>query len=148
MYRIYEIQTGDTLEKIASRLGINEEVLMTLNGLKPTTLLSPNSFIIIPAQNTPFDRYIIRKNDTIYSIARSYNIDPTQLLKLNGLNENDTIYPEEEIIIPKVDTGFYVTENGDTLAKISNALNLPIDEIARQNDNIYLLPDQLIVYKK
>jgi len=148
MYRIYEIKNGDTLESIASRLGISAEVLANLNGLNVNTSLIPNSFIVIPSGNSLFDRYLIEKGDNVYEIARKYGINPKELLKLNGLNENDIIYAGEELLVPKENTGFYVTENEDTIEKITNALNIPFEEIMRTNRTIYLLPDQLIVYKK
>jgi len=148
MYRIYEIKNGDTLESIASRLGISAEVLANLNGLNVNTSLIPNSFIVIPSGNSLFDRYLSEKGDNVYEIARKYGINPKELLKLNGLNENDIIYAGEELLVPKENTGFYVTENEDTIEKITNALNIPFEEIMRTNRTIYLLPDQLIVYKK
>ena len=148
MYRIYEIKNGDTLESIAARLGITAEVLANLNGLNANNQLIPNSFIVIPSGNSLFDRYLIQKGDNVYEIARRYGINPKELLKLNGLKEDDIIYAGEELLVPKEDTGFYVTENEDTIQKVTNALNIPVEEITRMNRTIYLLPDQLIVYKK
>ena len=43
---------------------------------------------------------------------------------------------------------FYITKNNDTIKTILENTNLPIEEIINQNDNIYLVPDQLIIYKK
>ena len=148
MYRIYEVNAGETLESIAFKLGVSPEVLASLNGLNIKTDLKPNSFIIVPNGNNYFDKYKIKKGDTIYQIASMYNINPSQLLKLNGLNENDTIYPTEEIIVPKDDMRFYVTDDGDTINGLTQTLKVPIGEIAKQNDTIYLMPDQLIVYKE
>ena len=148
MYKIYEINRGDTLESIALKLGISPEILAALNGLNINATLNPNSFIIIPNGDSNFDKYKIKKGDTIYQIASSYNISPSQLLKLNGLNENDIIYPEEEILVPKSNTSFYVTTDGDTINGLTQILKLPIEQIARQNDTIYLMPDQLIVYRR
>ena len=38
--------------------------------------------------------------------------------------------------------------DGDTINGLTQTLKVPIEQIARQNDTIYLLPDQLIVYKR
>ncbi|MBR3362621.1 MAG: LysM peptidoglycan-binding domain-containing protein [Bacilli bacterium] len=148
MYKIYQIENGDTIENIAGRLGINPELLITLNGLNNNTNLIVGSYIIIPKGESLFNKYIVMKDDNIYKIARNYNINPNELIKLNGLNPNDIIYPGDEILIPKDNTGFYITESGDTINKISSALNIPISELSKQNSTIYLMPDQLIVYKK
>ena len=148
MYTIYQIVNGDTIENIAGRLGISPEVLITLNGLNNNTNLIEGSYIIIPKGESLFNKHIVMKDDNIYKIARNYNINPNELIKLNGLNPNDIIYPGDEILIPKDNTGFYITESGDTINKISSALNIPISELSKQNSTIYLMPDQLIVYKK
>ena len=148
MYRIYEVQVGDTLTSVASKLGISPEVLANLNGININTDLNPNSFIVVPKGTGLFDKYKVQKGDTVYEIAGVYNISPSQLLKLNGLNENDIIYPEQEILIPKSNVGFYVTEDADTISGVALKLNIPYEEIIGQNKTIYLMPDQLIVYKK
>ena len=131
MYKIYQIENGDTIENIAGRLGINPELLITLNGLNNNTNLIVGSYIIIPKGESLFNKYIVMKDDNIYKIARNYNINPNELIKLNGLNPNDIIYPGDEILIPKDNTGFYITESGDTINKISSALNIPISELSK-----------------
>lgn len=148
MYKIYNVQNGDTLENIARRLGVTPDVLATLNGLDVTTILKPNTSIVIPTSQMLFEKYIIKKGDTIYSVARVYQVDPTELAKLNGLEEDEYIYPGEEIFVPRAGTGIYITNEGDTLNGVANKLKITPNDIGNQNDNIYLVEDQLIVYKK
>ena len=148
MYRIYEVQDGETLVSIAAKLGISPEVLATLNGISLGAILNPNTYIVIPTGSSMFDRYVIKDGDTMYSIASRYGVEPMQLLRLNGMNENDIIYPDQEILVPKSNAGFYVTMEGDTINGITRMLRQNITDIVRDNDTIYLLPDQLIVYKK
>lgn len=148
MYKIYNVKMGDTIENLARKLGITPEVLATINGLSITDTLMPNTNIVIPNADPLFDKYKIKKGDTIYEIARIYNIDPIQLSKLNGLDEDDYIYPGDEIIVPRQGTIFYVTNENDTLNEIANMLKITPNDIANQNKTIYLLEDQLIVYKK
>lgn len=148
MYEIYNIKVGDTLENLAKKLGITPEVLATINGLDVTAQLKPNTNIIIPGTNSYFNKYIIKKGDTIYEIARKNNMNANDLSKLNGLEEDEYIYPGEEIIIPKQGVSIYVTEANDTLNKVANTLNTTPNILANQNQTIYLLEDQLIVYKK
>lgn len=148
MYKIYTVKMGDTLDNLASRLGVTPEVLATLNGLDVTASLTPNTNIIVPSSDIMFENYTIKKGDTIYEIARRKNINPEQLSKLNGLKEGEYIYPGDELMVPKQGTSFYVTEANDTLNKVTNALNTTPNDLANQNQTIYLLEDQLIVYKK
>ena len=62
----------------------------------------------------------IEKGDNLYSIARRYNINPDLLAILNGLNSDDYIYPNQQILIPKSNYSYYVTKQGDTLYVTSN----------------------------
>ena len=148
MYEIYNVKSGDTLENLANKLGITPEVLATINGLDVTAQLTPNTNIIVPNNNSFFNKYTIKKGDTIYEIAKMHNIKATDLSKLNGLEEDEYICPGEEIIVPRPGTSFYITEANDTLNKVANALNTTPNNLANQNRTIYLLEDQLIVYKK
>ena len=113
MYKIYGVQTNETIRSIANKLGIDAEVLGTINGLNVDTSLNPGAYIVVPNVNTYFNNYKVKKGDTIYEIARQNNIDPKQLLKLNGLNENDTIYVDQDIMLPGPNTNFYVTDNNE-----------------------------------
>jgi len=61
MYEIYNVKRGDTIENLARNLGITPEILATINGLDITATLTPNTSIIIPSNNTFFNKYIIKK---------------------------------------------------------------------------------------
>lgn len=151
MYTIYQVQNGETLASIANKLGLPINDLANLNGFMMSTNLNPGDYIIIPrmeSDNLYFEKYIIQNGDTIYSIAQRYNISPSHLLRLNGLNESDIIYPNETIFIPKDGVSFYITSNDDTLNDVVRNFGVSASELANQNSTIYLTNDQLIVYKK
>lgn len=149
MYKVYQVQGNDTLMSIASKLGLSVQELANLNGLMVGAVLMPGEYIIIPNSNNNayFENYTIKKGDTIYNIARERNLVPSQLLRLNGLNDTDVLYVGDVILLPRKGVSFYVTEQDDTLDKVSKKLNASANELARQNDTIYLTNDQLIVYK-
>lgn len=151
MYTIYQVQNGDTLASVANRFGLQVDALSNLNGVMVGTVLNPGDYIVVPRpdnENLYFKRYIIQKGDTIYAIARQYNMNPSYLLRLNGLNENDIIYPGETIFVPREDVLFFITGSDDTLNDVIKSFNVSASEIANQNSTIYLANDQLIVYKK
>ena len=56
--------------------------------------------------NNKFEYYTISKGDSLYGIARRYNINPELLAGLNGLSMDDYIYPDQEILIPKIFSHF------------------------------------------
>ena len=151
MYTIYQVQNGDTLASVASKFGISVNNLSSLNGIMVGSILNPGDYIVVPRhqmENPYFIEYVVKKGDSIYGIAGEYNISPSQLLRLNGLNETDTIYPNQKIMLPRRDVLFYITENDDTLNEVTKKLKVSANDLARQNETIYLTNDQLIVYKK
>lgn len=148
MYSIYQIQVGDTLDTIAQKIGTTKQMLLTINGLTDTNLV-PGNYIVIPMNvNLPFTTYTIKKGDNIYEIARKNNVDYETLLEINGLDEDDYIYPNQEIIIPNRNFNIYVTRENDSLATVATRLNAPQADLIRDNATIYLLPEQLILYRK
>lgn len=151
MYTIYQVKNGDTLASVASNFGTSVNNLSSLNGIMVGSVLNPGDFIVVPKvqmENPYFMEYTVKKGDNIYEISKVYNVSPSQLLKLNGLNETNIIYPNQKIMIPRKNVSFYVTGIDDTLDKVMRGLNVSADELARQNGTIYLTNDQLIVYKK
>lgn len=147
MYRVYQIQSNDTLQSIATMLNIDVDILKRLNGIKNDVNLIPGSFLIIPVTDDRFTKYIVKKGDTIYSIATTYDVDPNLVLRINGLNKEDYIYPNQEIIIPSKNYKFYMTEDGDTIESVLNKLQIDYNNLLSNNDEIFLTDNQLIIYK-
>ena len=74
-------------------------------------------------------------------------INPTLLAQLNGINIDDYIYPNQVLIIPKPGSILYFTAEGDTINELAKGLKTTPSELIKQNNKIYLQPEQLIVYK-
>lgn len=147
MYRVYQVLPDDTLESISQKIGVSINEIIRINGMNNNEVF-PGEYLVIPNQmNTNFSKYIVQKGDNIYSIAEKNNLDYRQLLKLNGLNENDYIYPNEEIMIPNGNIKFYITGEDDTISSISNDLNIQINELLKNNPQLKLEEDQIIYYK-
>lgn len=148
MYSIYQIQVGDTLDTIANKVGTTKQILLTINGITDTNLV-PGNYIVIPMNvNLPFSTYSVKKGDNVYEIARRYGVDYETLLQINGLNKDDYIYPNQELIIPNQNFNVYVTRENDSLATVAAKLNAKESDIIRDNATIYLLPEQLILYRR
>lgn len=149
MFNKYITRSGDSLEMIANKLNISLEKLQKVNNLYYLGELRAGSEIIIPDDSKAyFNYYTIEKGDSIYEIARRYNINPSLLAAMNGLKNEDYIYPGQEILIPKNNFSFYLTAEGDTLEMVANVFNKTKSQVLDENQTIYLLPDQLIVSKK
>lgn len=144
MYGIYQVSAMDTLDSIAKETGATIEELKKLNGMIVDMSLKEGSFLIVPKYDSSYEKYTVQKGDNMYAIARKYGVDYQSLLKLNGLDDKDYIYPNETILIPR-GLKAYVTEE-ESLETISTKLNQPLSDIVSKNSNIIVKSDQVIRY--
>ena len=96
--------------------------------------------------NNMFDIYVVEKGDSIYSISNKFKVPYKELILLNGLNENDYIYPNQQLLVPKVNTKFYITKENDTIDNICSYLGINSYDILSKNGNLILEKDQMIIY--
>ena len=146
MYDTYVIEKNDTIDIISSKYKTSPEVLYQLNGY--VLNLVPGDTIVVPrVTSNYFDYYTVNKGDTLFKIAADNNLDVSLLAQLNGINQTDYIYPNQTLLVPKAGSILYITGVGDTLLEVAKGFNVSMDKLISQNDNIYLQPEQLIVYK-
>ena len=99
--------------------------------------------------------YIVKRGDTLYSIARDNNISVAELKNINNIT-NNTIYVGQELYLknkiveeePNVNDDIYVVKKGDTLYSISKKLNISIDTLKalnKLNTNEIYVGQQLIL---
>lgn len=149
MFNKYITKEGDTLGLIANKLNVSLAKLQKLNNIYYNGELRAGNELLLPEDNQAyFNYYTIEQGDTIYAIARKYNINPSLLSAMNGLKDEDYIYPGQEILIPKNNFSYYLTAEGDTLNMVSSMFKKPIEQVISENETIYLLPGQLLVSKK
>ena len=148
MYDKYLIKEGETLEDIASKFNTSVDMILNINDIYSREYLRAGEEIIVPKnQESYFTYYTVNQGDTLYQIARKYNINPSLLALLNGLSMEDYIYPNQRLIIPKSGYSFYITKDGDTLEIVREKFNKNLGEILKYNETIYLLPGQLMINK-
>ena len=149
MYKIYQVEYGDDLNKIASKVGSSIEELDNINGLNGRNIMV-GELIIVPnnKSNNIFMKYKIKNGDTLSLIADTYGVSVDTLAALNGLNKANYIYPNQEIIIPKENVNIYVTKKGDTIETLLNTFDTTLEKLQDNNKNIYLQEDQIVILKK
>lgn len=146
MYSVYKIMYQDTLDSIANKVGITVDELIKLNG---NIDFSADSYIVVPNNNIDFFKtYIVKSGDNLYKIAQEFDVNVNDLAMINGIKKDEYLYPNQQLIVPSNKTLVYVTKEGDTIDVVLDNFKTNYDKIMRQNKKIYLLPDQLIVFKE
>jgi len=147
MYKIYKVKSGDTLESIARKFNTSVDNIRDINGID---YISLGQMIIVPNNTSGewFEIYTIKKGDNLYSLADKFNISLVDLLNINGLDKDNYIYPGQEILVPKNDVSVIITRKEETLESACTRLGLDNKSLLEQNNNLYLMPEQLLINKR
>ena len=133
-YIIYTVKTGDNLYSIANSYNLSLEELINFNE-QATTLIKPGQEILIPKKSNNLNlTYITKPGDTLYNIAKRFNVSIDNLQELNNLNTN-LLKIGQTIIIPEtMNYQTYVVRSNDTLESIANKFNTTINNLKRINN--------------
>jgi len=132
---IYTVKSGDNLYAIAGRYNVTVDALKKVNNLK-NNILSIGQNLVIPLTSTEssYNTYVVKTGDTLYSIARKYNVDVDKLKRANNLSTNN-LSLGQMLIIPS-DTSYltYIVKPGDSLYSIARTYNTTVSEIESLNN--------------
>ena len=114
----YTVQKGDTLYGIANKLGTTVDELKKLNNLT-SDILSVGQLLKIPEKIVQDDEkniYVVKKGDSLYSIARDNNTTVNELKTINNLT-SDILTIGQTLLLPSatVTADTYTVQKGDTL---------------------------------
>jgi len=145
----YIVEKSDTIESIGRKFNIPVIEIIRANNLKEPYLLIEGQSLTIPTGlYNIFDYYTVKKGDNLYDIARRYNVDLDILSQVNGLEKEEFIYEGQTLLVPKQEISLYITKEGDTVDNLSEFFNASTPDVIYSNNNVYLLPGQLIIYKR
>ena len=149
MYDKYLIKRGENIDILAKKFATNPNLLMEINNIPFPDYFREGNEIIVPLKKDKyFEYYTVKKGDSLYKIAREKNLNPELLALLNGLDDDDYIYPNQAIMLPKSNYSYYVTAEGDTMDKVIKKFGVDKNTFLNENEVIYLMPGQLLVKKK
>lgn len=100
----YNVQSGDSLWKIADKYEVSVDQLKELNQLD-SDLIFPNQKLTIDKETNQTDSYTVQKGDSLSKIAGKFNISVGELKAWNSLN-SDLIVIGQQLAV----TGGAVTE--------------------------------------
>lgn len=158
-YIIYVVKSGDSLYTISKKYGITVNDLRKYNNLA-SDLLSIGQQLRIPnsgggGNDSVSDDtliYIVKSGDTLYSIAKKYNMSVDNLKKINNLSSNNLsigqpikVLIQEGNAIPIGSSCYgegynepsyvtYVVRSGDSLYVIAKRYGVSVDSIKKLNN--------------
>lgn len=106
-YYKYTVKRGDTLWKIASRNGTTVSVIKKANGLTSNRIYSGMT-LMVPGKTSSnteslagndFITYTIKKGDSLWGIAKAFNVTVSDLARWNGISRNSRLYPGDRLKI-------------------------------------------------
>lgn len=110
-------------------------------------------------ESTKVMYYSVKRGDTLYKIAREYNVTVSQIVSWNNIQNRNLIYPGQVLKIitdykhqytDNISSDTYVVKKGDTLYKIASKYGVTISNLVSwnniQNPNL-IYPGEVITIK-
>ena len=144
---LYQVKAGDTLYSISNKYNISVNELKTLNNLDNNNL-AIGQLLNVPSGLSLVNSYIVEKGDTLYSIAKKFDISVNKLKEYNNLT-NNLLNVGQKILIPIEEDATYVVKSGDTIYSIAREFNTTVDKIKKLNnlDNNIISIGQILIVK-
>ena len=152
----YVVEKGDNLWEISRSFNTTPEKLRKLNYLGNSSRIYVGQVLKLPGSNNPqketvrkdYDRepagktgkYLVKKGDTLWDIARLYGTTTATLRRLNGLKRSSRIYVGQQLLVtgdsgPAQDEDYliYIVRRGDTLSDIARAFQTSVNTLMQLN---------------
>lgn len=74
----------------------------------------------------------VQKGDTLYSIAKRYDMSISELIELNGIDSPNQLYVGQ--VLKTSSSKYYIVKRGDTLASIARKYGTTYQDLAQKNN--------------
>lgn len=151
---IYVVKSGDNLYNIAKAYNTTVNDIKSFNNLSSDKLsigqiikIPESTSIVTPSEDEVINEesvYVVKKGDTLYSIAKMFNTTVDNLKELNSI-VTDILTIGTKLIIPGgnllSDIIIHTVKKGDSLWSLANKYNTTVDAIKQLNN---LMSDLLV----
>jgi LysM repeat protein len=149
----YVVKAGDTLWSIARIYNTSVEQIRQMNNLV-SDLIMPGQQLVLPVNVPDTIIYTVEAGDTLWSIARAFNVTTEQIINANNLT-SDLIVPGQQLVIPEseikeplMEGVTHTVQQGETLYSIALRYGVTVDKIKEINNltnNLIFPAQQLII---
>lgn len=146
----YTVKAGDTVSSIARKFQLSTNQLLQLNNLDAKTLIVPGQKLklvanaVVPESQAKANAatvHVVKRGETVQSIAKKYSISITTVLSINKLSAKAIIFPGQRLligsVIPKaekpISPATHTVQAGETLASIANFYGLSLNTVLSAN---------------
>lgn len=154
----YIVKSGDSLWSISKKYGLTVDKLKELNNLSGN-MLSVGQKLLIKDTSSSNDLgvyYTVKAGDTMYGIAKEYNLSVDELKSMNNLTSNNLSIGQKLLVsgtgevVTGGDYDTYVVKSGDNLYSIARKYGTTVDNLKDINNlssNLLSIGQKLLVPK-
>ena len=132
--KIHIVKSGDTISSISKFYSINKDIIIRLNNLKDENYIFVGQNLIISESTENLTKqsdlinnyHVVQTGENLTEISNKYNLKVIDLIKINNLNNPDSIKVGQKLIIRKKNT--INSENYETIENKKNNFLLELDK--------------------
>ena len=129
----YIVVSGDSLWSIAKKYNTTVDEIKNANNLN-TNLITVGQVLTIPSSDELSDVYVVQSGDTLYKIAKQYNVTVKDLMDINNLTSNNLSIGQKITVPRSISENIYTVVAGDSLYKIANKYGITVDKLKSYNN--------------
>ena len=100
---VYVVKEGDSLSRIAQKLGVKLPDLLNANGMTVSSLILPGQQLVVPQSDSSGSSgatYTVKAGDSLSAIATRSKVSLSALLAANGMTVSSLITPGMSLSLP------------------------------------------------